>query len=117
MTSWQIEPQGVLAVLTSVQGASTELGAAFQGIATAQTELNSGVGEILSSAAAAAIGLIESQQGTLAGIVSRIEACGLGAGAAASAYVAGDEEMAARTQTAAVVAAGSGDLSFFGVAQ
>ena len=49
-------------------------------------------------AAAAAIGLIESQQGTLAGIVSRIEACGLGAGAAASAYVAGDEEMAARTQ-------------------
>ena len=116
MTSWQIEPQGVLAVLTSVQGESTELGTAFTGIIAAQTETNSGVGAILSSAAAAAIGLIESQQGVVVGIVSRIEACGLGAGAAATAYVAGDEEMAARTQTAAVLAAGSGDLSFFGVA-
>ena len=117
MTSWQIEPQGVLAVLTNVQGASTELGVAFNGITAAQTEMNGGVGGILSSAAAAAIGLIESQQGALTGIVSRIEACGLGAGAAATAYVAGDEEMAARTQTAAVQAAGSGDLSFFGLAK
>ena len=50
-------------------------------------------------------------------VPGRSEACGLGAGAAASAYVAGDEETAALTQTAAVVAAGSGDLSFFGVVQ
>lgn len=115
MTSWRIEPHGVLAVLTSVQSASTELGTAFSGIEAAQTEMNGGVGQILASAAEAAIGLLESQQTRLTGITSRIEACGLGAGEATTAYISGDEDMATRTQAAAVQAASSGDLSYFGV--
>lgn len=113
MTSWSIQTDGVSAVLQNVQVSSEALGTAFDSINAAQGELNSAVGGILSPAAVASIDLIESQQQRFTGIANRIQACGLGAGQATMAYVNGDEEMAARTQTAAVQAASSGDLSFF----
>ena len=130
MTAWSIQPEGISAVLTSVQAEAEALGTAFSGIVGAQDDLNAGSGAtasadaaatcrvaadaILAPVAVAVIDLINSQEAVITGISARIQACGLGAGEAARAYVRGDEEMALTTQNAAVTAAASGDLSFFG---
>ncbi|KQM29624.1 MULTISPECIES: DUF6507 family protein [unclassified Frigoribacterium] len=114
MTAWSIEPDGVVAVLTKVQGSAETFAGTFAGVETAQTELNAGVGgDILVSSAVAVVDLISSETNRVQGINARILACATGAGDATLAYVNGDEEMAAQTQSAAVQAAESGDLSFF----
>jgi hypothetical protein len=130
MTAWSIRPEGVSAVLTRVQTDAEALGAAVGGVVAAQESLNNGSGAtaaadamancrvaadaMLAPVAAAVMDLITSQEAVVVGISARIQACGLGAGQATMAYVRGDEEMAASTQSAAVSAAASGDLSFFG---
>lgn len=130
MTSWSISPDGVSAVLASVQTDAESFGTSLAPLGPAQDELNTGssasaamaasadcqpVGQfILAEVAAATAGLIGSLEPRVTAISARIQACGLGAGEATMAYVRGDEEMAASTQAAAVAAASSGDLSFFG---
>ena len=130
MTAWSIQPEGVSAVLTAVRAESQSLGTAIDWLSPAQADLVSGsaatqalgafqsggpTGQyLLAEVAMAASGLIESLVPRFTAISSRIQACGLGAAEATTAYVRGDEEMAANTQAAAVAASSSGDLSFFG---
>lgn len=132
MTSWSIQPDGVRTVLVSVQGDAENLGTAFGGIVGAQDELNAGSGAtgaanaaancqvaadaILAPVAVAVMDLINSQEALVTAISARIQACGLGAGEATMAYLRGDEEMAASTQSAAVSAAASGNTLSSGVA-
>ena len=105
MSSWSISPSGVQAVLADVQVSAGDLGTAAEGLATGHEELSGGVGDLLVGVANAVFGLIESQTTTLTSVVNRIESCGAGAAEATIAYVAGDEEMAANAQSAAVTAA------------
>ena len=130
MTSWSIQPEGVSAVLTSVQRDAQTLGTALDGLNPAGADLANGsaatqamsamesgkeVGQyLLAEVAMAASGLVESLVPRITNISNRMQACGLGAAEATTAYVRGDEEMAATTQAAAVSASSSGDLSFFG---
>lgn len=127
MNGWSIEPQGVQQVLKKVQDDAENLSTAFSGIANCQESLDGGSGAtaastaisqcrvaatpLLAPVAAAVVGLLESEQSRIAGIASRIEACGVGAGKATMAYMQGDEEMAASTQRIALTAASSGDLT------
>jgi hypothetical protein len=127
MSGWSIEPEGVRQVLNRVQDDAKELSTAFGGIADAQESLDGGSGAtaastavsqwrvaatpLLAPVAAAVLGLLESEQARIAGIATRIEACGVGAGNATMAYLQGDEEMAASTQRSALAAASSGDLT------
>ena len=113
MTAWSIEPDGVVAVLTKVQGSAETFAGTFAGVETAQGELNAGVGsDILVSSSVAVVDLISSQVPRVQGINARILACATGAGDAALAYVQGHEDMAEKTQAAAVQALASNDLSF-----
>jgi len=112
MSSWSIQTDGVVTVLTNVQASAETFAATFSGVETAQGELNTGVGsDVLVSSAVAVVDLISSQATRVQGMNARILACATGAGDATLAYVAGDEEMAAQTQAAAVRAAGSPDLT------
>jgi hypothetical protein len=130
MTGWSIEPEGVQSVLKKVKHSAEELGTAMGGIGGAQESLNAGTGitaytertacvndggmsAILAPVASALGDLLQSEEPRLKGIASRIQACALGAADATTAYIKGNEEMAATTQANAVSAASSGDLSFF----
>ncbi len=105
MSSWSISPSGVQSVLAVVQVSAGDLGTAAGGLETGHEELSGGVGDLLVGVANAVLGLIESETTTLTSVVNRIESCGTGAAEATIAYVAGDEEMAANAQSAAVTAA------------
>ncbi|MET0590300.1 MAG: DUF6507 family protein [Naasia sp.] len=134
MTGWSIDAAGVSAVLTRVQGSAEALGTAMGGVTGAQDQLNAGTGVTAMSAqsqvqcvndggmsaflapvAGAVVDLLNSQEARITGIATRIQACGLGAAEATTAYENGNLQMAAETQAAATTAAASGDLSFFGV--
>jgi hypothetical protein len=117
MSTWSIDAPGVAAVLQNVQTASEELVTAFDSMNSAQSILSAASGGILAPAASATVDLIESQKSRFDNISARIQACGLGAGQATMAYVHGDEEMATLTQSAAIDAASTGNLSFFDGAQ
>ncbi len=131
MTAWSIDPAGVQSVLSKVEVSAEALGTALSGASGAQDQLAVGTGvtavanrtacvddggmsAILAPVTAAVAELLASEEPRITRIASRIQACGLGAGEATMAYINGDEEMAATTQAAAVQAASSGDLSFFG---
>lgn len=111
MTGWSIQPDGVLTVLTAVQASAETYAGSFAGLETAQADLVAGVGtDVLLPCASTAADLLDSKATVVAAANARILACANGAAAATTAYVAGDEEMAARTQADAVTVAGSPDL-------
>lgn len=113
MSSWSIDAPGVVGVLGLVETSATELSTALDGMVSAHEVLVIGSG-VLASVPNEILALIESEKSRLDNIGNRISACTLGASTATAAYVQGDETMAANTQAAAIAAAGSGDLSFFG---
>ncbi len=122
MTSWSIQPHGVLDVLTRLEGSATELGAVFNGLAGDQEALNGamdggasttdlmcvvGPQSLLAPLSGAMGALLEQEIGRMDGVAHRVQSCASGAAEATTAYVHGDEQMAASTQSAAVTAAAS----------
>jgi Family of unknown function (DUF6507) len=108
MTGWRIQPEGVVAVLTTVQADATSLGEAVKNLPVDAQEAvvatNSGaIGEAVQSF----FELSASPQ--LSGVSTRITAAMTGASQATQFYVDGDLQMAASTQ-ADQVAAGDGLL-------
>jgi len=97
MAGWSIQPQGVLDVLTRVNGEAEELGTALGSLST---NLGAAVTATNSAAISEAVqGYFETVEGPrLTGISTRITASVTGASSATEAYVQGDYEMAATSQ-------------------
>ncbi|CAH0203128.1 DUF6507 family protein [Microbacterium sp. Bi128] len=101
MTSWRIEPSGVVAVLTDVNVDAEALGAALNSLSPA---LEGAVTATQSGAISEAVQAYFQQEEAprIQGMSARIGAAAQGVVSATEAYVAGDMEMAANAQTAAV---------------
>lgn len=100
MTSWSIEPSGVVAVLHDVNSDAEALGEALNGLSPALE------GAVTATQSAAIADAVQSyftiQEGPrIEGMSARIGAAASGVVTATEAYVAGDLEMAANAQTAA----------------
>lgn len=97
MAGWSIQPQGVLDVLTRVNGEAEALGTALGSLST---DLGAAVTATNSAAISEAVqGYFETVEGPrLTGISTRITASITGASSATEAYVQGDYEMAATSQ-------------------
>lgn len=103
MTSWSIQPSGVVAVLKDVNVDAEALGAALQSLGPA---LEGAVTATQSGAISEAVQSYFQQEESprIQGMSARIGAAAQGVVSATEAYVAGDMEMAANAQTAAVAA-------------
>lgn len=103
MTRWSIQPSGVVAVLHDVNVDAEALGAALNSLSLALegavTATNSGA---ISEAVQA---YFQQEEGPrIQSMSARIGAAAQGVVSATEAYVAGDMEMAANAQSAAVAA-------------
>lgn len=100
MTSWSIQPSGVVAVLQDVNVDAEALGTALNGLTPA---LEGAVTATQSAAIADAVqSYFQIQEGPrIQGMSTRIGAASSGVVSATEAYVQGDLEMAANAQTAA----------------
>ncbi|MGP3533808.1 DUF6507 family protein [Microbacterium sp. RD1] len=100
MTSWSIQPSGVVAVLQDVNVDAEALGTALNGLTPA---LEGGVTATQSAAIADAVqSYFQQLEGPrIQGMSTRIGAAASGVVEATQAYVNGDLEMAANAQTAA----------------
>ena len=103
MTSWSIQPSGVVTVLTDVNTYAVALGEALNGLSPA---LEGAVTATQSAAISEAIqSYFTMEEGPrIQGMNTRIEASATGVVSATEAYVAGDLEMAANAQSASVAA-------------
>jgi Family of unknown function (DUF6507) len=103
MTSWSIQPEGVVQVLKNVEAEATELGTSLE---TLPGSLEAAVTGTQSGAISEAIqGWMEMESPTLKSVSQRINAAMKGAADATKAYIQGDLEMAANVQAAQVQAA------------
>ena len=103
MTSWSIQPEGVIQVLKNVEAEATELGSSLE---TMPASLEAAVTGTQSAAIMEAVqGWMEMEAPTLKGVSQRINAAMKGAADASKAYIQGDLEMAANVQAAQVTAA------------
>jgi hypothetical protein len=109
MTSWSIQPSGVVAVLQDVNVDAEALGTALNGLSPA---LEGAVTASQSGAIAEAVqSYFQIQEGPrIQGMSTRIGAAASGVVSATEAYVNGDLEMAANAQTAAHAAVYPPDL-------
>ncbi|EYR63282.1 hypothetical protein N866_01680 [Actinotalea ferrariae CF5-4] len=107
MSGWRITPQGVQDVLQRVGATAAVLDAAVVGLPAKAEQAVAGTGQnpIIADAL---IGFFEHHATTLESIGNRINASVTGAAAATTAYVQGDEQMAAEHQAAAAQVAGTG---------
>lgn len=109
MTSWSIQPSGVVAVLRDVNVDAEALGAALNSLSPALegavTATRSGA---ISEAVQAYFTQVEGPR--IQGMSARIGAAASGVVSATEAYVTGDMEMAANAQSAAVAAVSSPTL-------
>ena len=103
MTSWRIEPSGVVAVLTDVNVDAEALGTALNSLSPA---LEGAVTATQSGAISEAVQAYFQQEEAprIQGMSARIGAAAQGVVSATEAYVTGDMEMASNAQTAAVAA-------------
>ncbi|PFG21004.1 DUF6507 family protein [Serinibacter salmoneus] len=114
MTSWQIAPEGVQAVLESVGAAQEDL----TGHATPErlVAVHAGVqsGAPVTQAVHDAMGsLLLDLEDTVLAVMGRINAGRVGVYSATTAYQQGQLDMAAECQGEMSRAADSGDLSYF----
>jgi len=109
VTSWSIQPSGVVAVLQDVNVDAEALGAALNSLSPA---LESAVTATNSGAISEAVqAYFQQEEGPrIQGMSARIGAAAQGVVSATEAYVAGDMEMAANAQSAAVAAIYPPDL-------
>lgn len=109
MTNWSIQPSGVVTVLTEVNTYAVALGEALNGLAPA---MEGAVAATRSAAIADAVQAYFTQQEgpRIEGMNARISAAASGVVTATEAYVAGDLEMAANAQSAAVATVYPPDL-------
>lgn len=100
MTSWSIQPSGVVAVLQDVNIDAEALGVALNALSPA---LEGAVTATQSGAISEAVqSYFTNEEGPrIQGMSARIGAAASGVVSATEAYVAGDLEMAANAQTAA----------------
>ncbi len=109
MTNWSIQPSGVASVLTEVNTYAVALGEALNGLAPA---MEAAVTATQSAAISEAVQAYFTQQEgpRIEGMNARIGAAASGVVTATEAYVAGDLEMAANAQSAAVATVYPADL-------
>jgi hypothetical protein len=103
MTSWSIQPEGVIQVLKNVESEATELGSSLESMAgslqaAAEGTQSGAISEALQ-------GWMEVEGPNLKAVSQRINAAMTGAADATKAYIQGDLEMAANVQAAQVTAA------------
>ncbi|WP_285138456.1 DUF6507 family protein [Microbacterium sp. lyk4-40-TSB-66] len=103
MTAWRIQPSGVVSVLQDVNVDAEALGTALNALSPA---LEGAVTATQSGAISEAVqAYFEQEEGPrIQGMSTRIGAAAQGVVSATEAYVAGDMEMAATAQSAAVAA-------------
>ncbi|MGN7969642.1 DUF6507 family protein [Microbacterium sp. 22296] len=103
MTAWRIQPSGVVSVLQEVNVDAEALGTALNALTPA---LEGAVTATQSGAISEAVqAYFEQEEGPrIQGMSTRIGAAAQGVVSATEAYVAGDMEMAATAQSAAVAA-------------
>lgn len=109
MTAWRITPEGVERVLLGVSAVAQTLSPAVEGLPVKAEAAIAGTGDCPIIADALA-GFFEHHRPTLEAIGNRITASINGAGAATTAYVQGDLQMAQQHQQAAAAVAGTGDV-------
>jgi hypothetical protein len=100
MSQWRVDPDGVLGVLAGIDDLGPDFESAQNGIseaASAASTLSVDGRTVLSSAWAA---FMESRSLVPGKIMHEVSAAASGVGAATTAIIAGDEEMAADTQAA-----------------
>ena len=103
MTSWSIQPDGVVQVLKNVETEATLLGTALD---TLQPNFESALVGTQSAAISDAVqAWMAYESPALKGVSQRINASMTGAANATKAYLDGDLEMAATVQAAQVAAA------------
>lgn len=111
MTGWRLEPERVRGVLRTVEEKRTNLDDVLAEAALNYLVLDvSGGGPLVAAVPTSLTALLNDQTERLAGMRSRIDAGVVGVALAVGAYEAGNEEMAAQVQAAALDAAASGDL-------
>lgn len=103
MTSWSIQPSGVVAVLTDVNTYAEALGEALNSLGPAMEAAvtatqSAAIGEAVQSY------FTVEESPRIQGMSTRIGAAASGVVTATEAYVAGDLEMAANAQSASVAA-------------
>jgi hypothetical protein len=106
MSSWSISAEGVVQVLTAVQTSAENLGASLD---TLETNLTSAITASQSQAIADAVqAWMSTETPGLTKVSERITAAMTGASEATQAYVDGDLQMAADSQSYQVTAATRG---------
>lgn len=109
MTAWRITPEGVEQVLLNVSAVAQTLSPAVEGLPMKAEAAIAGSGDC-PIIADALVGFFEHHKPTLEAIGNRISASVNGAGAATTAYVEGDLQMAQQHQQAAAGVAGTGSV-------
>ncbi|MEZ3161789.1 DUF6507 family protein [Microbacterium sp. BWT-B31] len=115
MSSWSIDPAGVLRILTRVETEQESLLRAAAGVGDAFETFAGATGTLLVGAAGDLSTALIENSALMVQANSRITACAAGASSATAAYVAGDEEMAATTISTALGCAATGDLGPLGL--
>lgn len=99
MAAWDIEPDGVAAVVAAARAVGTELATEAT---TIRADVDAAAGASGSGPVSAALAdFAAAQSRHLDDVFTRAESCATAATRATAAYVAGDEEMAANAQAAA----------------
>lgn len=107
MTGWRISPDGVQGVLEGVVAVAGVLSSAVDDLSGATQEAVSGTADS-AIIADALVGFFEAHKPTLESIGHRLESACTGAALATTAYLQGDEQMAAEQQAAALSLAPGG---------
>jgi hypothetical protein len=113
MTQWQIQPAGVHAILSQVNTAAGDLGAALTDQKLAGVVAGLPTNPILHPVGTAVEAVLQDQGRNLQTISNRINAGVVGVSNAVIAYNNGQQDMAGTYQTELVRAAESGDFTFF----
>ena len=103
MTGWRISPDGVQGVLEGVTAVAGVLSTAVQSMSDSAQEAVTGTGES-AIIADALVGFFDAYEPTLESMGARLSSACTGAALATTAYLQGDEEMAADQQAAALSA-------------
>jgi hypothetical protein len=114
MSRWQIDPAGVKATLTEVQGATTELGASFDSLPDIFDDLIAGCGPDLMSVVNEVAIQVGYDVGIAKTVGDRISGAVQGAGDATVAFLDGDEEMARTIARSAAKSQEGGSSTYIG---
>jgi hypothetical protein len=113
MTQWQVAPSSVQSILSQVNAAAGDLGAALTDAKFDAVVAGLPVNPVMDAVPTAVAAVLRDQAANLQNISNRINAAVVGVSNAVIAYNNGQQDMAGTYQTELVRSAETGDFTYF----